>query len=122
MRRLFAVQHFLIAQVAQILLTPADLVVDLVQELAQLGDLALLFEHQVDLLAQALGRKAQVGFEDLPDVHTRRYTQRVQDDVHRRAVGIMRHVFDRHDHRDHTLVTVTTGHLVARLDATLDGR
>ena len=65
-----------------------------------------LFEHAVDLLAQALGREAQVGFEDLTDVHTRRYAQRVQDDVHRRAVGVVRHVFDRHDHRDYTLVDV----------------
>src|SRR5690606_33504819 len=34
----------------------------------------------------------------------------------------VRHVFNRHDHRDHTLVTVTTGHLVARLDAAADGQ
>src|SRR5690606_16653567 len=114
------VQHFLIVQVVQAFLATTDLVVDLVQELAQIGDLALLFEHQVDLLAQPLGRQAQVGFEDLPDVHPRGYAQRVEHDVHRRAVGIMGHVFDRHDHRYHTLVTVATGHLVARLDATLD--
>lgn len=86
----------------------------------RLGDLALLFEHAVDLLAQPLGREAQVGFEDLADVHPRRYAQRVEDDVDRSAIGIVRHVFHRHDHRDHTLVTVTAGHLVARLDAALD--
>jgi hypothetical protein len=38
-----------------------------------------------------------------------------------RAIFHVRHVFDRHDARTHTLVTVTTGHLVARLQATLDG-
>src|SRR5690606_24863667 len=111
-----------VGELVEVFLTATDLVVDLVEELAQLGDLALLFEHAVDLLAQALGRQAQVGFEDLPDVHTRRYAQRVQHDVDRSTVGVVRHVFDRHDHRDHTLVTVTAGHLVARLDAALDGQ
>ncbi len=59
-----------------------------------------------------------MGFKDLTDVHTRRYAQRVQYDVDRSTVGVVRHVFDRHDYRDDTLVTVTTGHLVTRLDAT----
>ncbi len=61
-----------------------------------------------------------MGFENLTDVHTRWYAQRVQHDVDRRAMHVVRHVFDRHDHRDDTLVTVTTGHLVARLDTPLD--
>lgn len=74
------------------------------------------------IFAQALGREARVGFENLTDVHTRRNAQRVQHDVDRSTVGVMRHVFDRHDHRDHTLVTVTTSHLVTRLDATADGQ
>ena len=39
-----------------------------------------------------------------------------------RAVGHVRHVFDRHDRRNHTLVTVTAGHLVARLQTALDGQ
>ena len=32
---------------------------------------------------------------------------------------VVRHVLNRHDHRDNTLVTVTTRHLVAWLDTTL---
>src|SRR3989344_5164356 len=114
------VQDFLVREVIEAFLTTADLVVDLVQELTQLGNFALLFNHAVDLLAQTFGREAQVGFKDLTNVHTRRYAQRVEDDVDRGAIGIVRHVFNRHDHGDHTLVTVTTGHLVARLDATTD--
>ena len=35
------------------------------------------------------------------------------------TVLIERHVFDRDDRRDHTLVTVAAGHLVARLHAAL---
>lgn len=114
------IQDFLVREVIEAFLTTADLVVDLVQEFTQLGNFALLFNHAIDLLAQTFGREAQVGFEDLTNVHTRRYAQRVENDVDRGAIGIVRHVFNRHDHGDHTLVTVTTGHLVARLDATTD--
>src|SRR3990167_1570129 len=116
------IENFLVVQIIQTFLTTTDLVVDLMQEFAQFSNLALLFEHPVDLLAQTFSRKAQVGFKDLPNVHPRRYAQRVQNDVDRRAVSIMRHVFDRHNHRDHTLVTVTTSHLVAWLDATTDSQ
>src|SRR5690606_38023293 len=111
-----------VAQRLEVFLTATHLVVHLIQEITDLGDLALLIEHAVDLLAQALGRQAQVGFENLADVHPRRHTQRVKDDVDRHTVLVMGHVLDRHDDRDDTLVTVTTSHLVTRLDATLDGQ
>ena len=109
-----------VGELVEVFLTTTDLVVDLGQEYTQLSGFALLFEHAVDLLAQAFGRKAQVGFEDLTNVHTRRYAQRVQYDVDRSTVGVVRHVFNRHDNRDNTFVTVTAGHLVTRLDATAD--
>jgi hypothetical protein len=48
----------------------AVVVVDLVEELAQVGDLGLLLEHALDLLAQALGGPAQMHFQDLADVHS----------------------------------------------------
>ncbi|MNZ86322.1 hypothetical protein D3C78_1051400 [compost metagenome] len=64
------VQDFLVGEVFQAFLTTTDLVVDLGEELTQLDDLALLFEHAIDLLAQTFGRQAQVGFEDLTNVHT----------------------------------------------------
>ena len=76
----------------------------------------LLFQHGVDLVADTFRSHTQVGFEDLTDVHTRRYAQRVQYDVYRRTVFIVRHIFDRVDLRNYTLVTVTTCHLVTRLD------
>ena len=79
-------------------------------------------DHFADAQAQALRRPTEVGFEDLTDVHTRRHAQRVQHDVGRRTVGHERHVFDRDDTRDHTLVTVAARHLVARLQAALDGQ
>ena len=79
----------------------------------------LRLEHAADLHAQALRRPAQVGLQHLADVHARRHAQRIQHDVDRRAVGDVRHVLDRHDRRDHALVAVAAGHLVARLHAAL---
>ena len=59
--------------------------------------------------------------ENLADVHTRRHAQRIEHDVDRIAVVVERHVFDRDDRRDDTLVTVASCHLVARLHAALHG-
>ena len=63
-----------------------------------------------------------MNFEHLTDVHARWHAQRVQHDVARCAVSHVRHVFDGHDLGDHALVAVTAGHLVARLQAALDGQ
>ena len=49
------------------------------------------------------------------------HAQRVEHDVDRRAVLEVRHVLERHDARDHALVAVTAGHLVARLQLALRG-
>ncbi len=62
-----------------------------------------------------------MGFEDLADVHSTRHAQRVEHDVDMRAVLEERHVLDRDDARDDTLVAVTAGHLVAGLDLALHG-
>ena len=86
------------------------------------GALTWRSQHLADAQADALGRPAQVGLEDLADVHPRRNAQRVQHDVGRRAVGHVGHVLDRHDARDHALVAVAAGHLVAGLQAALDGQ
>ena len=117
-------EDFSVAEALQVFLaqTDASAVVDLVEELANLGDLALLLQHLVDTLAQTFGCQAQMHFENLTDVHPRRYAERVQDDIDRNTVLVIGHVFLRHDHRDNTLVTVTASHLVARLHATLDGK
>ena len=74
-----------------------------------------------DLLAEAARRPAEVGLEDLPDVHARRHAQRVQHDVDRRAVGHVRHVLLGEDPRDDALVAVAAGHLVADRELALDG-
>ena len=59
--------------------------------------------------------------EDLTDVHAARHAERVEHDIGMGAVLEERHVLDRHDARHDTLVAVTAGHLVARLDLALHG-
>ena len=66
-----------------------------------------------DALPAPAGGVAEVRLEDLADVHPRRHAERVQDDVDRRPVGGVRHVFDREDLRDDALVAVATSELVA---------
>ena len=66
-------------------------------------------------------RPAEVGLEDLPDVHARRHAERVEHDVDRRAVLEVRHVLFGQDAGDDALVAVAAGHLVADLELALDG-
>ena len=60
-----------------------------------------------------------MGLEDLADVHPARHAERVEDHVDRGAVGEVRHVLLGHDLRDHTLVPVAAGELVALGDLAL---
>ena len=62
---------------------------------------------------------AEVGLEDLADVHPARHAERVEDDVDGGAVREVGHVLLGHDLRDHTLVPVTAGELVALGDLAL---
>ncbi len=54
-----------------------------------------------------------MGFQDLTDIHSRRHTQRVEHDFHRRPVGEERHLLFRHDPGNDALVAVASCHLVA---------
>ena len=98
------------------------LAVDLFHFVPQLGHLALahgLIEHLADLFAEPGRRPPEMGFQNLSDIHARRHTERIEHDIDVRAVFEVRHVFKRRDLGDNTLVTVTTGHLVARLQLAL---
>ena len=64
---------------------------------------------------------AQVGLEDLTDVHSGRNAERVEDDLHGGAVGQEGQVFLGKHLRDHTLVAVAAGHLVTDLKLALHG-
>ena len=61
-----------------------------------------------------------MNFEDLTDVHTRRYAERVQNHVNRAAIREVRHVFRRQDLRNDTFVTVTAGEFIADLELTFN--
>ncbi len=86
-----------------------------------LAPIALPRLQQVaDLAAEAGAGPAEVGLEDLADVHPRRHAQRIEHDVDRGAVFQVRHVLDRQDLGDDALVAVTAGHLVAGLQLALN--
>ena len=74
-----------------------------------------------EVQAQDLGRPAQVRLQDLAHVHARGHAQRVQHDLHRRAVREVRHVLLGQDARDDALVAVAAGHLVAHGELALHG-
>src|SRR5690606_18434386 len=72
-----------------------------------------------ELASELLACPPEQRFIDLPQVHTRRHTQRVEHDIDRRSIFEERHVLDRDDPRHDTLVAVTARHLVANLDLAL---
>src|SRR5213076_1748295 len=65
------------------------------------------------------GGPAEVRLEHLADVHPARDAERVEDDVHRAAVGEEWHVLLGDDPRDDALVAVAAGELVALGDFAL---
>ena len=72
-----------------------------------------------DLEPQAGASPAEMGLQNLADVHAARHAERIEHDVDRLTVGEERHVLRRHDLRHHALVAVAAGHLVAGLDLAL---
>jgi hypothetical protein len=71
-------------------------------------------EDRVDERAvQMLRSQSQVGLKDLPDVHSARNSERVQNYINRRSIGQVRHILDRKDLGNNSLVSVASRHLVA---------
>ena len=52
-------------------------------------------------------------FQNLSDVHTRRYAQRIQYDMYRFTARQERHIFTSHDTGNDTFVTMAACHLIA---------
>ena len=63
--------------------------------------------------AQSLGCKRKVDLKNLPDIHSRRHAKGIQYDIHRPPVRKVRHILNRKNSRNNTLVSVTACHLVA---------
>ena len=73
------------------------------------------------LRPSSLAAQPEVRFENLPDVHTRGNAERIEHDLDRSAVGQIGHIFFGHDARDHALIAVAAGHLVADRKLALHG-
>src|SRR5262249_47296093 len=80
-----------------------------------------LAEKALQAVAKFFAGPAEVRFENLTDVHTRRNAERIQNDFDRGAIGHIGHVFIRHDARDDALVAVTARHFVADRELALHG-
>ena len=87
-------ENLSIGEAVEVFNTAVATVVDFTQQATQLGDFLLFFDHTIDLFTQTFSGKAKVDFHDLTDVHTRRYTQRVQYDINRSTGAIVRHILD----------------------------
>ena len=81
----------------------------------------IFLEELGDLLAEFVSRPSEVGFENLTHVHTGRNAQRIEHDLHRRAIFEVRHVLVGQNAGNHALVPVTAGHLVAHTQLALHG-
>jgi len=64
---------------------------------------------------------AEVGLENLADVHSAGHAQRIEQDVHGRSIFQKRHVFFGDDAGDDALVAVAAGHLIADRKLALGG-
>ena len=64
---------------------------------------------------------SEMGLENLAHVHPARNTERIEDDLDRRAVGQVGQILDRQNPRDDALVAVAAGHLVSDLELALHG-
>src|SRR5574344_990970 len=67
----------------------------------------------VNLKAQSHSSPAQMYFQNLSNIHTARYAQRIQYDLYRFAIRQERHILTRQNTGYNALVTMTTGHLIA---------
>ena len=81
----------------------------------------VLSQQLRDLLAQFVPRPAQMGFQNLANVHTAGYAERVENDLHWRPVVEIRHVLVWQDSGNHAFIAVTAGHLIANAELTLHG-
>ncbi len=95
--------------------------IGLVGVLVDLVELCSVENRGRELQSEVLSGPAEDGLVDLSQVHTGRNSQRVEDNVHRSSVVEERHVFLPDDFGHYTLVSMTSGHLVADGDLPLLG-
>src|SRR5664280_71230 len=64
---------------------------------------------------------AKNSFVNLPEVHPRRNTQRVQNDINRCTIFKEGHIFSSYNPGNNTFISMTTGHLISNFNLTLLG-
>ena len=60
----------------------------------------------------------EMRFKHLTDIHTRKYTERVQKNVNRRSIFHEWHIFYWYDSRNDTLVSMSSRHFITHFDFT----
>src|SRR5262249_25733894 len=100
------------------------LAIDLLERILERAGIAFAVistDRLPDPRSESGASPAEMGLQDLSHVHSAGNAQRIEHDVDRRAVFEERHVLGGHDLRHDTLIAMTAGHLVARLDLSLHG-
>src|SRR6185437_10799876 len=76
-------------------------------------------DRRSELHTQLLTGPTQNGLVDLTQVHTTRYTQRVQYHVHRRSICEEWHILRSYNLRNDTFITMPSRHLITHLQLPL---
>src|SRR6202051_2237410 len=105
-------EHLIVAELGE-RLPDRGLGENFAEPTAQRFGFHFLAKQTLEAVAQFLGSPAQMRFENLSHVHARRNAERIENDLHRSAVGHVGHVFLRNNARDDALVPVAPGHFVA---------
>ena len=92
-----------------------------ISPLSEVVKLSTIKDRSSEFNAQTLAGSTEDSLENLTEVHTRRYTQRVQYQVYRTTILKEWHIFLTYHLRYDTLVTVTTSQLITDTDLTLLG-
>ena len=90
----------------------------LVGPFAEVVEVSTIEDWSCELHTEFGTSRAEDGFENLTDVHTRWHTQRVEHDIDRSTILKEWHIFLANHLGNNTLVTVATCHLVSNTNLT----
>ena len=97
----------------ELLPVPIDIIIRHIQRIHNVKLVRTIKDRCCDLEAKCFCCQRKVGLQDLSDIHTAWHTQRIQHDIQRTSVRQERHILYRKYAGYDTLVSVTSGHLIA---------